>query len=87
MGYQNILSPKNHTRKTDKIHTNFELCQVFAHNFLCQKVWLFRLYILLTKIIDTFWSKGIEKFWFGGMETFWAKKSHIKNIDKILKAF
>ena len=83
------MSPKNHARKTDKIHTNFELCQVFAHNFLCQKVWLFRLYILLTKIkiIDTFWYKGIEKFWFGGMETFLAKKSYIKNVDKILKAF
>ena len=31
-GYRNILTPKNQTRKNDKIDKDFELYQVFMHN-------------------------------------------------------
>ena len=36
MGYWGISDLKNHTRKIDKIHKDFELYQVFMHNFLRQ---------------------------------------------------
>ena len=62
LGYQKILSFKNHTRKIDKIHKDFELYQVFKHNFLYKNVWIFPLYILLTSRINTFWSGGIKTF-------------------------
>ena len=37
--------------------TDFELYQVFVHNVLGQNVWIFPLYLLLTRRIKTFWSK------------------------------
>ena len=52
---------------------------VFMHNFLCQNVLIFPLYIFLTKIIDTFWSEGIGRFWPGGIEKVWHRKSKTKN--------
>ena len=47
--YQNILDPKNCTRKIDKIHKDFEQYQVFMHNFLYQNIWIFPLYIIYKK--------------------------------------
>ena len=44
------------------------------HGFWCQNILIIPLYILLTKTINTFWSKGIIKFWFGGISTFWVHK-------------
>ena len=44
------------------------------HNLLDQNVWIFTVYILLTRRIKTFWSKGIDKFCSGGIKTFWAQK-------------
>ena len=35
-GYQDILGPKNHTRKIDNFHKDFELYKVFMRNFLYQ---------------------------------------------------
>ena len=37
-GYQHSLDLKNHTRKISNIHKNFELYQVFMHNFLCETI-------------------------------------------------
>ena len=39
--YRNIFGPKNHTRKIDKIHKNFELYEFLMHNYLCQTVPIF----------------------------------------------
>ena len=36
--YRDILRPKDHTKKIDKIHKGFGLYQVFMHNFMCQNV-------------------------------------------------
>ena len=44
------------------------------HKFLCQNFRIFPLYILVTRRIDTFLSKGIEKFWCEDIETYWAQK-------------
>ena len=57
------------------------------YNFLCQNVWIFPLYILLTKRINTFWLKGIEKFWSGGIETFWTQKITQGKSAKFTKIF
>ena len=35
--YRNLLDPKDHTRKTDKTVKDFELYQVFLHNFFVSK--------------------------------------------------
>ena len=59
----NILNSINHTRKSDKIHKDFELYQAFMHNFLSQNISIFPIYILLTRRINTFRSKGTDKVW------------------------
>ena len=33
------------------------------HNFLCQNVLIFPMYILITKGIETFWSREVTKIW------------------------
>ena len=38
------FKPKNHTRKIDKIHKDFELYQVFIHNLRSQNVPIPQLY-------------------------------------------
>ena len=63
-----MLVPNIHRRKIT--HKDFELCQVFMHDFLCQNAWIFPLDVELTRRIDTFWSKSIDKFWSGGIKTF-----------------
>ena len=47
VGVLEILSQKNHTKKISSIHKDFELYQLFMHNFLHQNVLMFPLYILL----------------------------------------
>lgn len=59
--YRNILGSKTHTRKVDKIKKGFELYQVFTYKFVYKNIWIFPLYILLTKRINTFWSRVTEK--------------------------
>ena len=61
------------------INKYLELYRVFVHNFLCQNVQIFPFYILLTRRINTFWSKSIDKFWSGGIKTFWVQKLWKKN--------
>ena len=56
--------PKNRTIKISNIHKDFELFQLFMHNFLCQNISIFILYILLT----------INTIWFGGIGTVWHRK-------------
>ena len=68
------LGPKNHARKIDNIYKDFQLYKVFMHNFLCKNVSKLLLCILLTRRINTFWSKGINIFWSGGIDTVWAQK-------------
>ena len=46
-GFRDILGPKNDTRKVEKIHKGFKLYQVFMHNFLCQNIWIFSLFIYI----------------------------------------
>ena len=57
LGLSGHTSHKSHTRKNGTIHKNFELYQVFKHNFLCQNVRIFP-YFLLMRRISTFWSRG-----------------------------
>ena len=38
-------------------------------------------YILLTKLIDKFWSDGINILWSGGIETVWHRKSRTNNQE------
>ena len=52
---------QNITQNTGNSHKDIELFQVFIHDFLCQNVPIFLLYILLTRRIDTFCSEGIDK--------------------------
>ena len=59
--YRNILGSKTNTRKVDKIKKGFELYQVFTYKFLYKNIWIFPLYILLTKRINTFSSRVTEK--------------------------
>ena len=40
-GIGRVWAQKNHTRKIDNIHKDFELYQVFMDNFLCQNVLIF----------------------------------------------
>ena len=56
-------------------------------NFLDQNVQIFPLYILLTRRINTFWSKGFDKFWSGNMGTFWAQKVKEKKSTKFTNIF
>ena len=53
-GYYHILSPKNQTKKVVKMHTIFELYQVFIYTSLYQTVVIFTKYMLFAKIIETF---------------------------------
>ena len=57
------------SRKISNIPKDFDLYQVFMHNFLYQNVPI--LCKLLTRRINTLWSKGIN--------TFWHRKSKRKN--------
>ena len=50
-GYRNILGPKSHAIEIDNIYEDFELYQAFMHNFLCQNIRIFPLYILYTLCI------------------------------------
>ena len=75
---------KKHTRKISYIHKDFELCQRFRHNFLYQNVLIFPFYILLTRKIHTFSSKGIDKFWSGVSAQFGPKKSYKENHQSII---
>ena len=68
--YRNILAPKNHTKKMDKIHEDFELYQAIMSNFLYQTVPISPIYKSLTKRLDPFWSGPIETFRSGAIETF-----------------
>ena len=81
------MGPKTHTRKIDEIYKNFERYKVLMHNVLCQNVLMFSLYVLLTKRINTFWSKSNWKFCSGVSRHFGPKKSHMKvqqNSQRIL---
>ena len=53
------------------------------HNFLSQNVWIFPLYILLTRRIDSFWSGGIETFGLGVWKHL-GLKNHTRKIDKTM---
>lgn len=46
--YCHSLGQKNHTGKISNIKKGFELYQIFIHDFLCQTVPIFPLYILFT---------------------------------------
>ena len=46
--YQDILCLKNHKRKIGNNHKDFELYQLFMHNFLYQNVLIFPLYLFPT---------------------------------------
>ena len=53
---------KNQTWKIDKNHQKSEIYRVFTHNFLGQNVLVFALYVLVTRKINTFWSKDKDEF-------------------------
>ena len=53
-------------------------CQLFMHNFLCQNVSIFLLYIWLIRRINIFWFKGIIKFWSESISTVWTQTSYKK---------
>ena len=57
--YWDSLGLKSHARKIRNNQKDFDLYQVFMHNFLYQNVPMFLLYILLTVRIDTFCYEGI----------------------------
>ena len=61
-GYQDILGQKNYTRQISNIHKDFELYQIFMHNFLCQNFLIFPLQILLKRTINIFWSEGVSTY-------------------------
>ena len=77
--HRNILVLNNHARKIGKIHKEFELCQVFMHNCLCQNILIFPLYLYLTKRIDKLWSKGLTNFGLEVSNYFGPKISQKKN--------
>ena len=52
---------------------------ILVWGYLSQNMPILTLYMLLTRKIDTFWSKGINKFWSGDTETVWHRKSQTKN--------
>ena len=47
----------------DTVNKYFELYQVFMYDFLCQNVPIFPMYILFTKITETFWSRDVTDIW------------------------
>ena len=53
---------KNQTWKIDKNHQKSEIYRVFTHNFFGQNVLVFALYVLVTRKINTFWSKDKDEF-------------------------
>ena len=69
-------------KKIDKIDKDFELYEVFIHNFFCQNVWIFPLYILRIKRIDKFWSESIKKIWSGGIGGFWAQNIMQEKVNR-----
>ena len=76
---------KNQTWKFDKIHQKFQIYWVFMHNFLVQNVPVLALYVLVTRKINTLWSKGNDEFWSRGMGSFWDQKKNHKRKSKIFK--
>lgn len=83
-GYQDILGPKNQTRKVRNIHKDIELRRDLMHNVLCQNVSILPLWILLTIRIDTFWTEVLTVL-SGGIRTVWHRKSQTKKLT-IFKA-
>ena len=79
--YRDILGSKNCTKEIGNIHKDFELYQLFMHNFLCQNVPILTLQILFTRRIDTFWCDGIDTFCPGGIVILWHRKSQTKNSN------
>ena len=73
------MDPKDHPPKLDKIQKDFELYQVFMHNFIGLYGRIFPLYILLKRTINRFWSKGFNNFDLVVSSHFKSKKSFKKN--------
>ena len=71
--------PQNHVEKIGNIHKDFELYQIFMHIVLCQN--FSELYILLIRQIYILQSKAISKFWSRGISTVSAQKSQKKNMQ------
>ena len=86
MGYQHYQGPKSQTIKTDKVHKEMELYQVFMYNFMCRTALIFSIFTLFTKRIDTFWSGGISTCSSGVIRHFGLQKQ-TRKIDKIHKDF
>lgn len=59
---------KNHARKISVIYKFFERYQVF----------MYPLYMLLSRRIDTFSSKGTDTLWSKGINKFWYRKLQAK---------
>ena len=83
-GYQDVLGQQKYTRGIEKIKKDFELCQVFMYNSVSQNVWIFLLFIFITRRIDTFWSQGSDEFLSGGTGTFWARKITQERSEKFM---
>ena len=64
------------------IYKAFELCQMSLHNFLCQNVLIFPLYILLARRIDTFWSEVVESLW-SRVTGYFEPVNHTRKISNI----
>ena len=66
-------------RVTQEKFTNiikiFNYIKSFVYSFLCKNVWIFQLYMLLQRRINTFWSNSFGNFWSGGIRNFGPKKS------------
>ena len=70
-----------------KIHKDFwtiSSFQVFMHLPNCSNISNIYIYILFTKRINTFWSRGIDTFYLGLLRVF-GPKNQAKKIDKIDK--
>lgn len=79
LGVSEHFEIKNYTREINNIHKNFELYQTFMHNFFCQNIPIFSLYMSLTRKIETVRSESLEMFWSGSFKTVSYKKSQINN--------
>ena len=85
-GYQDILGPKNQTRKIRNILKDLELRRDLMHTVVCQNVSILPLWILLTIRIGTFWTEGIDSFVWRYQDSLAQKITNKKN-DNIHKDF
>ena len=85
-GYQDILGPKNCTRKIDKIHKDFELYHVFMHKFWT-KMFGYSHYIFCLQEESTHFGLTVLTNFGLEIQDILGPKNAARNVEKIPNDF